>query len=860
MKFFKWKSFKNFIRFEEIVFLILSTILLLIISFISLNGINKRYIQIRHAEIQQINFTINEYLTNAKNDFKHFFSLPENERTSTIVSIFDRFSDFYRIDSSLQISRIYKRDKKSRIAIGFSFSKTTIDSFLSAVDKEGSFSTVVRGIEDEIPSAYYAERHPDGIYIGRIQLATTNQMLSQIAMYSGSAILLVSSDGYIISSTDKLLEFHSLPQKYFVQNINNSNNLHKIKSAGKVWIPFIQSLPDLNIILVSLIPDVFYVSMSRIIFLSSLLFIVGFLTFIFLKIKQLDDFFLIPLKMFTNRIEKVRDGDYSILSNNAIVYNSEEIQRLSQSFELMAASIQERENSLRTSEQQFRDVINFFPVPISIILPDKTILLYNKAFTKTFGYDITDIPDSKSWLEHAYPDFPQLRDEKFQQWLNDAEESIKNNSPDTPKTYSVTCKDKSVKQVEFHMQKIGALELVILNDLTLQLKNEEERNRLNEQLNHIQKMDAIGQLAGGVAHDFNNVLAGIMGITELLLTAEPTEQERKSYYEMIIKTSERAADLTSKLLSFARKGKQISTPVNIVSVVNDTASILKRTIDKNISIIVTNEAKITTVIGDNSQLQNAFLNMGINAGHAMPNGGTLEFRIMNTVIDEDYCKLSNFTLAPGEYIQIEVRDNGCGMSPDVQKRLFEPFFTTKEQGKGTGLGLAAVYGCIHDHQGAVNVYSEAGIGTVFHIYLPSAGDSVDKKTFDEEIRIGSGVVLLVDDEEIIRITAKLMLERMGYEVLIATNGNEAIDTYNENKDSITLVILDMIMPVSGGQYAFEQIRKINPQCKIIVSSGFSKEESLTEMKKKGLNGFIRKPYRSAELSKIIDNVIKGIVS
>jgi len=393
--------------------------------------------------------------------------------------------------------------------------------------------------------------------------------------------------------------------------------------------------------------------------------------------------------------------------------------------------------------------------------------------------------------------------------------------------------------------------VIRIDDVTKEYERE-------QQLNQSKKMDAIGQLAGGVAHDFNNMLAAIMGAAQLLQYSDYNLDENGiSYIDMIMKSSQRAADLTAKLLAFGRKGKVTSTIIDIHKIIDDTVTIFERTIDKKITILSSKEAKICTVVGDNSALQNALLNLGINASHAMLNGGELLIKTRNILLNEHYCEISPFKIEPGEFIEIEVRDTGTGISPANLIKIFDPFFTTKESGKGTGLGLASVYGTIQDHHGVITVSSGLNKGTSFHILIPCSQNDVVLEDENKVVLSGSGQILMVDDEEIIRITGKHTLERMEYKVLLAKDGSEAVKVFKEKHSEIDLVIMDMIMPEMNGSEAFYKMKEIDENCKVIISSGFTKDENLNELKKAGLLGFIQKPFRDYELSKLIAKVMNN---
>lgn len=383
-----------------------------------------------------------------------------------------------------------------------------------------------------------------------------------------------------------------------------------------------------------------------------------------------------------------------------------------------------------------------------------------------------------------------------------------------------------------------------------------DKVQLEAQLRHSQKMDAVGQLAGGIAHDFNNMLGGILGAAQLLkASGKDWDSSELELVEMIDTSAQRAADLTLKLLMFSRKSKNESASMNLHTIIKDAAALLRRSLDKKIKLRIDLKAIVDTVQGNNSQLQNSIMNMCINASHAMPDGGDILISTRNIDIDETYCKVSPFDISPGSFIEIEIRDTGTGIPNEILEKIFDPFFTTKEQGKGTGLGLSTVYGIIKNHNGSITVYSEQGVGTAFHIYLPLSSETVHKKD-EETVTHGTGTILLIDDERIIRFTAKAILKELGYDVIMAKNGRAGVELFKKEKPRIDLVILDMIMPIMNGREAFMKMKEIDEHVKIILSSGFSKSEDLAELEKRGLSGFIRKPYRKSELSQIVAKVME----
>lgn len=384
-------------------------------------------------------------------------------------------------------------------------------------------------------------------------------------------------------------------------------------------------------------------------------------------------------------------------------------------------------------------------------------------------------------------------------------------------------------------QVIGAV--AVLRDIT-------EQEALAEQLRQSQKMDAIGQLAGGVAHDFNNMLGGIMGAAEVLEEELGPDHGSLSLVTMITDATRRAADLTGKLLAFSRKRGVLSTAIEIHAIIDEALALFERTIDRRIALTREFHPEPLVVVGDPQQIQNAVLNLAINARDAMPDGGDLVVTTARVPLDATWCDTSPFDLEPGQYVRISVRDTGEGISAELQQRIFEPFFTTKGEHRGTGLGLAAVYGTMASHHGACALQSEPGAGTRFELYFPLADESAVRTAPDPEpVEPGSGCVLVVDDEEMIRTTAKMILTAQGYEVLLAGDGQEGVDAFRRHADRISVVVLDVVMPRMSGRDAFRAMREIDPDVRVILASGFVRDRIDDE----GLAGFIGKPFSRHEL-------------
>jgi PAS domain S-box-containing protein len=382
-----------------------------------------------------------------------------------------------------------------------------------------------------------------------------------------------------------------------------------------------------------------------------------------------------------------------------------------------------------------------------------------------------------------------------------------------------------------------------------------EHKKLEQQLFHAQKMEAVGQLAGGVAHDFNNILTAIMGFSSLL-QMKTKEDLTKDYTERILELSERATNLTQSLLAFSRKQLINPRPANINEIVGTIGELLMRIIGEDIELKSTLSPQGMVVFVDRGQIEHVLMNLAANARDAMPDGGTLTISTTSIVLDGKFIETHGFGDI-GNYSMISVMDTGVGMNGLTRARIFEPFFTTKEVGKGTGLGLAMVYGIIKQHNGFINVYSEVGEGTIFRIYLPILQIKAEEKTTEQTWTMegGAETILLAEDSAEVRKTTKALLEEFGYKVIEAVDGEEAVIRLMEHEDSVDLLITDVIMPKKNGRETYREVKVIQPDIKVLFTSGYTvktaKERGLVE---DGLE-MISKPISCRELLQKIRQIL-----
>jgi two-component system, cell cycle sensor histidine kinase and response regulator CckA len=388
--------------------------------------------------------------------------------------------------------------------------------------------------------------------------------------------------------------------------------------------------------------------------------------------------------------------------------------------------------------------------------------------------------------------------------------------------------------------------LCVGNDVT-------ERKLLEKQLLQALKMESIGTLAGGVAHDFNNLLMGILGNASLMQINTDPADPNYNRLKSIEKQVENGSKLTSQLLGYARKGKYELKPINLNQLVKDTSELFGRT-RKDISIYLELLPDLFAVEADKGQIEQVLWNLYVNAADAMPGGGDFILKTFNT--DHKNMKGRLYVPRPGKYVMLTVTDTGIGMDKEIRQRIFDPFFTTKEMGRGTGLGLASAYGIVKGHDGYIDVESRKGEGTTFSIYFPASEKKIAKAVkITEKLLKGTETVLLVDDEEIILDIGRDLLKAMGCKTLTARGGHEAIELYQKNQDDIDIVILDMIMPNMSGGEVYDRMKEINPDIKVLLSSGYSINDQATDILSRGCNGFIQKPFTINELSAAIRQIL-----
>ncbi|UCE56804.1 MAG: PAS domain S-box protein [Desulfobacterales bacterium] len=499
------------------------------------------------------------------------------------------------------------------------------------------------------------------------------------------------------------------------------------------------------------------------------------------------------------------------------------------------------EKELRESEEKYRLLVENSNDAI-FIAQDEVLKFCNSQTEQMIGYTMEELSEIP-FINLIHPDYREMVLERHKKRLC---------GENPPSTYSFRIINRADNERWVQLSTVRITwkgqpaTLNFLMDTT-------EQKKLEDQLQQAQKMEAIGTLAGGIAHDFNNLMMGILGNTSLArLDIDPTHPnyEKLTNIEVYVKS---ATELTKQLLGFARAGKYEVRPTNLNHLVDRSGQMFGRT-KKEIKIHKKYYEKLWPVEVDQGQIDQVLLNIYVNAWQAMPEGGNLYIQTENVVLDENYTK--PFSVKKGKYAKISITDTGGGMDEKTLKRIFDPFFTTKEKGRGTGLGLASAYGIIKNHGGIINAYSETGCGATFSIYLPAYEGAVfEKKELPDNIYKSTGTILLVDDEEMIVDVGRKILEKMGYTVLTAINGEEALNHYRNNQEKIDIVILDMVMPEMNGGDTYDRLKEMDPDVKVLLSSGYSLNGQAKKILDRGCNGFIQKPFSMNGLSKKLSEIL-----
>lgn len=522
------------------------------------------------------------------------------------------------------------------------------------------------------------------------------------------------------------------------------------------------------------------------------------------------------------------------------------------SVENLSKEIAERKQAevdLRRTNAEIYDLYNNAPCGYHLLDKDGVFVRINNTELSWLGHNMEDVISKMKFTDMLTPWGVQVYRKHFQQLEKRGHikaielEIVRKDGTIMPVLWGATAvKDESEKYL---------MSRNTVYDMT-------DLKKLESQLRHAQKMEAIGQLAGGIAHDFNNIMSAIINYAYLIKNTIKEEDPLQDQIERISSLSMKASEITRGLLAFSRKNITNLMPTNINNVLLDMGKLLSKFIGEDIEINSSLSDKDLIIMADKSHLEQVIINLATNARDAMPERGSFTIETDMVSIGDDFIHMHGFGTR-GTYALLSVTDTGIGMDEETKHRIFEPFFTTKEVGKGTGLGMAIVYGIVKQHEGYINVYSEPGRGTTFKIYFPVASATVPEKeeNITPDLTGHAETILLAEDETAVRISVKFILEKFGYSVIEAVNGDDAIEKFREHKDKIELLLFDVIMPKKNGKEAYEEIKKITPGIKVIFTSGYSAD--ILDTKGVITNGFahISKPLLPDKLLSTIKEMLQS---
>ncbi len=533
-------------------------------------------------------------------------------------------------------------------------------------------------------------------------------------------------------------------------------------------------------------------------------------------------------------------GTLSFYHRSGKAYSPADVDGLGSIPDQMAMAIEKHRMvaRLRASEEKYRLLFEQGP-PAATAGPDGRFLDVNDELLRLYGYS------REEFLRLAVGDLSASPD------LESPFETVRRTGAAADAEVRQLRKDGTDFQGRLNVFPVSE-ELVLgqITDVT-------EQRQLEEQLRHIQRMDAVGTLAGGIAHDFNNIIQTILGYAAVAKARACDTGVGAEEIDAVERAGLRASELTAQLLGFARRGKYEVRPVDLNRVVDKVVSMVRHTFDRSIEIRTDLSPELPAVEGDAGQMEQTVLNLCINARDAMPEGGTLLLATQREEVAGDDAAAPGAP-PPGPYVCLRLSDTGVGIPPENIPRIFEPFFTTKETGKGSGMGLAMVYGIVKNHGGFLSVESVPNEGTEFRLLLPASAREARpaaEPAREEPAARGTETILFVDDEESLQSLADQMLSRLGYRVLTAGNGADAVRIFRERHPEIAVVILDLVMPGMGGEEAFRQLKEIDPSARILLSSGYAMEGRPRSLLAAGAAGFLQKPYRLGDLGAALRRVI-----
>lgn len=845
-------SFKRYFFIIEIITFILLISILILSIFLS-----TRYI-IKSSFEKQDSFTSSflNQLDYIKNHWVYHISFlnKEEEIEEFLKYGFEEFFEIFTIDSNYTVKKIY-RIINEIIFPGFSYRNLYLKEYIEKNKDQKIFTTdVLKSINNSI--SFYIIKHLDSndYLIAKVDIDKMIEDAIDQLNITGSFFVIARDDNYIIYNSNKEVQI------YFLPNVNKFKFTYIEK---KPYFLYNLKGPFENKFYLFLPFNYFFKDITTILFIYFFIFLF-FIIFIFIKSKINNKYFIHPL---TNTINIIAKWDVSELENEIpkfflgfreIVDLINTITQKYFEFANQYEQLQQTQKTIQRMQKYLKNLIDSLPSAIISVDLQGKIIQFNKKAEEFTG------KNSNEAIGKNYDQiFPYLA--KFQ---NNFKQAISNDKMIIINKDYIDEKNEKIVNVN-----IIPISQNGLSGAAFRIDDITEFENLEKQIRLSQKLEIIGLLSGGIAHDLNNVLSGIISTVSLMktfLVENPSfkNPELIEYIDILENSSSRTKDIVQKLLTLSRKKEGKKVPLNLKTCLNDVERICKSTFDKSIELKFINPFSEATILGEQNLIIQSILNLCINASHAMtimrkPGekiGGKLIVKLEKA--DEKEIAINNLNKdkrIKDQYWKITVNDNGVGISENVKDRIFEPFFTTKEAFYGTGIGLSTVKMIVEDHEGFINFESKVGGGTSFYVYLPilKIESFFEEKNYDNSIKKGFGLVLLIDDEELIRTITKSMLTKLGYNVLTASNYEEAILIFKRHLNNIKVVILDIAIPGKSGIEIFKEFKKLRNNINILFITGLKLDENIEEIVKNEADGFLPKPFTISELSNAIFKIFKN---
>lgn len=847
-------SFKKYFSYFEIIIIIFILLIIIFLTFFSLKMILKITLEKQnyylHIFTKELDFL--------KNHSIHHLDATKNEKDIEIFAKFSplEFSEIFTLDKNYKVKEIYRKNPKSIIFNGFSFENLYLKDFIENKKNLTLFiSDIIRSINNNICFYYIKLINKDTYLIVEINIEDLIYPIFSEINIKDFMFIIANNNRYVFYNSNKEKGFFFLPKIMY-------NNFCFIGKNLYLTLNSYQS--DFNINLAILIPFT-YIFKEFILTLLVFLFSIVFLVLIF-NVKNIinSKYFILPLTKTTNIISSwnIKELENEIpkffLGFKEIADLTNTIIKKYFEFANEYEQLQEAEKTIQNMQKYLKNLIDSLPSAIISIDLSEKIIEWNKKAEELTGLKKEDVIGKK--YDQAFPYLSKFKDD-IKQIINTNETKI---------FYKETYDEKEEKIINVIIIPITQNGF---SGIAFRIDDISEIEKLEKQIRQSQQMEIVGLLAGGIAHDFNNVLTGILSSISLikqLIHENPSlkNPELIDYIDILENSSERAKDIVQKILTISRKKEEKLLPINLKACINDVERVCKSSLDKSIELNFLNPFSEAIILGDRNLIVQALLNLCINSSHAMTImrktgesiGGTLTVKLeIASKSDPLFNKIiqQNSEISEKEFWKIIISDNGTGIPTDIQNKIFEPFFTTKQAFYGSGLGLSTVKMIVEQHNGFITFESEEGKGTTFYIYLPvlKIEKFLETENAQECIKKGKGLILLIDDDSIVRVITKAMLMKLGYTVLMASSGFEGLEIFNKHKQNIKLVILDIAMPGKSGIDTFKEIKLNHNQTKVLFITGLKIDDKIKKIAEEDADGFLTKPFSIIQLSNKIYEIV-----